>query len=164
MPHGDNHTWRMEIRIMSEFQEQQTVDPQTGEIVQALDVEREFASKEMQALLDKVDQDIIPWNPREHPEEPKVYGTVSQITEVDTGEYGPHTLIVIKTPSGRLRGVHCFHTVLRREIDNRIKNGTLAVDDLIAISYRGPSEKKSQGKNPSEMYRIEVARSQSPSK
>lgn len=143
---------------MSDQQEQQTVDPQTGEISPALDVEREFASKEMQALLDQVQQDIIPWNPREHPEEPTVYGVVTQITDVDTGDYGPHVLLVLKTPSGRLRGVHCFHTVLRKEIESRRENGTLAPGDLIAISYRGQGEKKVPGRNPSEMYRIEISR------
>lgn len=110
---------------------------------------------DIQKLFDLVDREIIAWRP-----EPgdKVGGTLRDITESNEGDFGAYTILLIESPDGRLHGVHCFHKVLRGEVDRRIKRGSLQVGDQIAILYIGEADKAGTGKNPANMYRVAVRR------
>lgn len=111
---------------------------------------------ELKALLEQVDRPVVPWNPRGNPEiGAKVGGKVVDITRVENTEYQPYTLLIIETPDEILVGVHCFHTVLKKEIERRIGDHALNVGDTIAIAYHGHGEAK-HGNNAPEMYRVAI--------
>lgn len=110
---------------------------------------------DIQKLFDLVDREIIAWRPSPGD---KVGGTLRDITESNEGDFGSYIILLIESTDGRLWGVHCFHQVLRGDIERRLKRGTLQVGDQIAILYIGESEKASTGKNPANMYRVAVRR------
>ena len=116
-------------------------------------MDREKADESILNLLDIVEKDVRGWNP-----EPgdKIFGVVADITDVPSRYREPYPMITIETPSGRLVGVHCFHEVLRNEVERRLKRRTLKIGDRIAIAYRGELEAKGD-KNPANMYRIAIA-------
>lgn len=117
------------------------------------DLDYSNATEGMKGLLDQVELDVKGWRP-----EPgdKVWGTVVDITDSDEGDFGPHPIVVIQTPSGALVGVHAFHQILRNDVERKIKRGTLKIGTEIAIQYRGPQGEGKGGKNPAEMYRVAV--------
>ena len=110
---------------------------------------------DLQKLFDLVEREIIAWRPDPGS---KVGGTLRDITESNEGEFGPYTILLIESPDGRLQGVHCFHKVLRGEVERRIDRGTFRVGDQIAIMYIGEADKATSGKNPANMYRVVVRR------
>lgn len=113
------------------------------------------ADDDLLKLLELVDKDVIAWRP-----EPGDYvaGTLRDISESSEGDYGSYIILMIETPAGKLVNVHCFHTVLRRDIDRRIQRGALRVGDQIAIKYLGKAEKADKGKSAAELYRVVVNR------
>lgn len=123
------------------------------------DLDHSMASKELLDLLDQVELDLPGWLPQE---QPKIGGKVVDISEA-TSDFqrspenpdGNYPLVIIQSPSGKLTAIHCFHTVLRKEIVRRTGKGQLKIGDLIAISYKGPGV-ASAGKNAAEMYRVAV--------
>lgn len=118
------------------------------------DLDYSNAPEELRGMLDQVDQEIHAWIP--NPGD-KIFGTVSDISESTEGEYGAYPIILVKTPSGKFVHIHCFHTILRREIDRRVSRGQLVVGDLIAIKYDGEGE-RSGGKEAARIYRVAIRR------
>jgi hypothetical protein len=118
------------------------------------DLDYSNAPEELRGMLDQVDQEIHAWIP--NPGD-KVFGVVSDISESSEGDFGAYPIILIKTPSGKFVHVHCFHTILRREIDRRVSRGQLGVGDLIAIKYEGEGE-ASKGKQAARVYRVAIRR------
>lgn len=106
---------------------------------------------ETEDLLDIVEKDVEGWRP-----EPgdKLAGIVTDITE-GSSEYGDYPLITVQKKDGTLVGVHCFHQVVRNEINRKIDSGRLRIGDLIAFSYKGEGEARN-GKNAPNMYRVAV--------
>lgn len=102
-------------------------------------------------LLSQVDKTIDGWRP-----EPgqKLAGKVADLG-MGTSEYGEYPLVTVETSSGKLIGVHCFHQVLRNEIDRKIAQGRLQIGDEIAFKYFGEGEAKG-GNNAPNMYRVAV--------
>lgn len=117
------------------------------------DLDYQNATEGMRNLLDQVERDVTGWRP-----EPgdKVWGIVRDITDSDEGDFGTHPILVIETPTGTLVGVHCFHRVLRNDVERKIARGTLVIGTEIAIQYRGIVGEGKGGKNPPEMYRVAV--------
>lgn len=116
------------------------------------DLDYANATEGMRDLLGQVELDVVGWRP-----EPgaKVFGTVKDIADSEEGEFGSYPIIVIQTPSGTLVGVHAFHTVLKNDVERKIKRGTLKIGSEIAIQYRGQGEAKGT-RNAPEMYRVAV--------
>lgn len=111
-----------------------------------------MADENLKKLLEQVDLDIKGWRPEQGD---KIAGKVVDITE-GSGDYGEYPLLVIQTPSGNLTAVHCFHEVLRKEIERKINNDRLHIDDLIAISYRGQVGEAKPGQSAAHMYRVAI--------
>lgn len=73
-------------------------------------------------------------------------------TEERTGDYGPYPVVIIEEGEdggGDLVAVHCFHSVLRNEVEAN----DLQAGDRIGIAYRG---KRQGGKAEYENYRVIV--------
>ena len=114
------------------------------------DADIQLASESLQKLFDLVDRDVIAWRPMVGD---KVGGTLRDISESSEGEFGKYLILMVETPSGRLVNVHCFHTVLRNEVERKIKRGYLATGDEIAIAYLG-EKPSSSGRSDVHMYRV----------
>lgn len=110
---------------------------------------------DIQDLFDLVEKDITAWRP--DPGD-KVGGILRDITDSNEGDFGSYVILLIEGSSGNLTSVHCFHKVLRGDIERRLERGTLQVGDEIAIKYIGESSKISTGKNAANMYRVAVRR------
>jgi hypothetical protein len=106
-------------------------------------------------LIDLVNKDVEAWRP-----EPGdvVAGTLRDVSESSEGEYGSYIIILLETSKGSLVQVHCFHTVLRRDIERRLQRGTLKSGDQVAIKYIGESEQTGKGKSAANLYRVVVNR------
>jgi hypothetical protein len=113
------------------------------------------SSESLSKLLDMVDKDVIAWRPEVGD---VVAGTLRDISDSSENEFGSYVILMIETPTGKLVNVHCFHTVLRRDIERRLQRGTLKTGDEIAIKYIGTAEKSEKGKNAPELYRVVVNR------
>lgn len=137
---------------MQRLQEQGLVDDPQFLPYDPADLDRSKASEDLLGLLDQVDRDIVGWKP--NPGD-KVYGKLVDITEGES-EWGPYPLLVIETPSGRLVGVHAFHTVLKKEVERKIARGTMHIGVGIAIAYRGEGNARG-GNNAPNMYRIAIS-------
>lgn len=113
------------------------------------------APESLQKLLDLVQKDVVAWRP-----EPQDYvgGILRDISESSEGDFGSYIILLIETPSGTLVQVHCFHTVLRRDIERRLQRGTLKTGDEIAILYVGEAAQAQKGKNAANLYRVVVNR------
>lgn len=118
------------------------------------DLDYSNAPEEMRAMLDQVEQEIHAWIP--NPGD-KVFGQVSDISESQEGDFGAYPIVLIKTPSGKFIHVHCFHTILRREIERRVSRGQLVIGDYLAIKYEGQGEAKG-GKEAARIYRVAIRR------
>lgn len=127
--------------------EEPTQAAQEGFVIDNLD----FASDTDQELLAQVERDTTGWRP--NPGD-SIVGQVVDIGE-GTSEFGTYPLITVDTPSKRLIGIHAFHTVLEREINTRIGNGTLSIGSTLAVKYLGKGQNSGKG-NPPELYRIAV--------
>jgi hypothetical protein len=112
------------------------------------------ASGELERLLNQVEKEVVAWRP--NPGD-KVGGILRDISDSSEGDYGSYPILQIETPSGLLVAVHCFHTVLRNEVQRKVEKGTLQVGDQIAILYVGQGIAQGS-KNAPEMYRIAVSR------
>ncbi len=117
----------------------------------------QHADGDLKALLDQVDLDVKGWLPKPGS---KLFGTVTDIS-TGTSEYGEYPLLTIQTPTSRLVGLHCFHQVLRNEIERKIKSGRLDVGDMIAVAYKGEGEAKG-GNNAPHVYRVAIKRPAAP--
>jgi hypothetical protein len=119
------------------------------------DLEYTEITDSLAKLLDLVEKDVIAWRP-----EPGdvVAGTLYDITDSSEGDFGSYTILLIETPGETLVNVHCFHTILRREIDRRLAKGTLKTGDEIAIKYIGEAGRAGQGKSAPNLYRVVVNR------
>lgn len=106
---------------------------------------------EFKGLLDQVGRDVVGWKPAPGD---TVIGTLVDISEAES-EYGSYPLLTVEVPGARLVGVHCFHTVLRREIERKLARNLLHVGDQIAVQYRGEGVATS-GRNAPNMYRVAV--------
>jgi len=113
------------------------------------------ASEGLSKLLDMVDKDVIAWRPEAGD---VVAGTLRDVSDSSENEFGSYVILMIETPTGKLVNVHCFHTVLRRDIERRLQRGTLKTGDEIAIKYIGTADKSEKGKNAAELYRVVVNR------
>jgi hypothetical protein len=113
------------------------------------------ASESLTKLLDLVDKDVIAWRPEAGD---VVAGTLRDISESSEGDFGSYIILLIETPTGKLVQVHCFHTVLRRDIERRLQRGTLKTGDEIAIKYVGEADRAGKGKSAANLYRVVVNR------
>ena len=112
------------------------------------------ASDDLLQLLDQVDKEVVGWRPSAGD---KIVGTVRDITEAETGDFGEYPIITIETPNHSFVAVHAFHTILKRDVERRMLRGTLRQGDEIAIAYVGQGVAQG-GKNAPEMYRVAVRR------
>lgn len=110
------------------------------------------ASDELKSLLDEVEHGAKGWMPKAGD---TVYGTVMEISEIESGDYDDYQMVTVKQPDGSLVNVHCFHTVLGNEISRKINNGKLKEGSQIAVKYLGEGEAKA-GNNAPHMYRVAV--------
>jgi hypothetical protein len=78
-----------------------------------------------------------------------VDGTVTEITTYDGGNFGPYPIVTLRLDDGAEFAVHCFHTVLRRELERL----DVQVGEHVAILYVGP-RKTMGGDNTYEAYRV----------
>lgn len=115
----------------------------------AAPVEEEMYDATLEELLGQVDQDVKGWLPNDGD---KIAGTVVDIT-TGSSEYGEYPLVTIQTPSGKLVGLHCFHQVLRNDIERKIEKGKLLEGYSIAVAYKGEGAAK-EGRNAPHMYRV----------
>lgn len=113
------------------------------------------SSESLSKLLDMVDKDVIAWRPEAGD---VVAGTLRDVSDSSENEFGSYVILMIETPTGKLVNVHCFHTVLRRDIERRLQRGTLKTGDEIAIKYIGESDRADKGKNAPNLYRVVVNR------
>jgi hypothetical protein len=125
-------------------------------LVKEQDLEYGTASDSLKKLFDNVIKDVHSWRP-----EPGdvIGGMLIDISDSTEGEFGSYVILTIETPSGRLVSVHCFHTVLRREIERKLERGTLRVGDEIAIMYVGEGEAQGS-RSAANLYRVVVNRPQ----
>lgn len=115
--------------------------------------DEQFYSAEDKELLEAVERPLVGWLPKSGD---VLIGKVLDITD-GTSEYGDYPLLTVETPSKNLVGVHCFHLVLKNDIQRRIDKGRLKIGDRIAIKYSGEGEAKGgSGKNAPNMYRVSV--------
>jgi hypothetical protein len=118
------------------------------------EINRDSLSDELKAMLDQSEREYVGWNPEERPQ---VAGTVAEITPgCDCGGYGAHYIVFIDSPEGEGVAVHCFHTTLRSQIDERIRLGGLVAGDLIVIAYAGKTPSKVKGHGDINNYRVVV--------
>jgi hypothetical protein len=106
-------------------------------------------------LIDLVQRDVIAWRPGAGD---IVAGVLVDISESSEGDFGSYLILLIETPTGKLVQVHCFHTVLRRDIERRLQRGTLKTGDEIAIMYVGEADRAGKGKSAANLYRVVVNR------
>lgn len=87
----------------------------------------------MASLAERIGQDPEPWKP-----EPgdTLVGTVIEVTTRES-EFGVYPLIGVMTEDGGEYYLHCFHTVLTREIARRRPK----IGDTIAVRFRGDHER-----------------------
>lgn len=117
-------------------------------------LDRRGLSDEMRQMLEQSEREYVGWNPETMPQ---VVGTVADITpNCDCGGYGGHNIIFIDTPKGEGVAVHAFHTTLRSQVDQRIKERRLVPGDLIAISHLGTKASAVKGHNDMNMYRVVI--------
>lgn len=108
----------------------------------------------LREMMAQTERDYIGWNPEE---KAQVAGIVADIaTDCDCGGFGTHNIIFIDEGNGDGTAVHCFHTTLRSQVDNKIKMGRLAAGDLIAIAYRGTQQSKTKGHADINLYRVVI--------
>lgn len=118
------------------------------------EIDKTALPPELREMLNQSETDYVGWNPDERPQ---VAGTVADIqTNCDCGGYGPHNIIFIDSPVGESVAVHCFHTTLRSQVDDRIRMNKIMAGDLIAISYLGTKESRVKGHAASNQYRVVV--------
>lgn len=113
------------------------------------------SSESLAKLLEMVDKDVIAWRPEAGD---VVAGTLRDISDSSENEFGSYVILMIETPTGKLVNVHCFHTVLRRDVERRLQRGTLKTGDEIAIKYIGEAEMAGKGKSAANLYRVVVNR------
>jgi hypothetical protein len=107
------------------------------------ELDKSALPKELQEMLDQSEAEYVGWNPEERPQ---VAGTVADVTpNCDCGGFGPHNIIFVDSPVGANVAVHCFHTTLRSQIDERVRLGKIMAGDLIVISYLGKTPSKVKG-------------------
>lgn len=108
-------------------------------------------SESLQRLFTQAERDVVGWRP-----EPgdKIGGVLRDIEDSEAGEYGSYPILVIETPSGRLVGVHAFHTILRNAIERKYKRGTLKIGDEVVVVYLGQVGEKRGAKDPAHVYRL----------
>lgn len=119
-----------------------------------MDIEREFASKELLGLLNEVERDHTNWIPNTVGE--SLMGTVSDTVwreDESTAEYGPYWIVVVETPSGRIVDFHAYHTAIAKNVAAKKASGELVKGSQIAISYRGEAAAKGK-KSAAKMYNM----------
>ena len=95
-----------------------------------------------------------------------VFGIVHEIKEIDLENgYGSHILVILDSPeicpltgTQDFRGIHCFHTILEREVGKRLERHHLNPGDLMSVHYQGLGKDRGNGRSPAKMYRVEVRR------
>lgn len=122
-------------------------------VQQSMDVEKEFASKELLDLLNRVERDVTPWVPTTVGE--SLFGTVidMQWVENSSNDYDDYWMIVVETPSGRMLGFHGYHQIIAKNIAQKKESGELAKGSQIALSYRGEG-RASHGRNAPKLYNM----------
>lgn len=99
----------------------------------------------MSSMSEKLNRQSEGWKPSVGDE---IIGTVADVSERET-EFGVYPLVTIEATDGRLVDVHCFHTVLKKEL-GRIKP---KAGDEIGIKYLGKPEGRSY-----ESYKVVLER------
>ena len=118
------------------------------------EIDKDQLPEEFRQMLEQSEKEYLGWNPDE---QPQVIGTIADIqTNCDCGGYGAHNILFIDSPVGNSVAVHCFHTILRSQVDDRIRLGKISAGDLIAISYLGTKPSKVKGHADQNDYRVVV--------
>jgi hypothetical protein len=114
----------------------------------------EFASRAA-ALGERASADTpTTWRPNgpdEHP--PLLVGVMESREPGPDFGYGPHDVVVLRTPAGERWSVFLMHQVIREEFDRKQPRP----GDLIAVKYEGRVQ-GGQGASGFEKYRLEVDR------
>lgn len=118
------------------------------------EIDKSALPEEFREMLDQSEKEYVGWNPEERPQ---VVGTIADIqSNCDCGGYGGHNILFIDSPVGESVAVHCFHTILRSQTEDRIRTGRIASGDLIAISYLGTRPSKVKGHADQNDYRVVI--------
>jgi hypothetical protein len=106
---------------------------------------------EYEDLLNQVEQLVKGWQPEPGDK------LVGKVVDIDTArsEWGEYPLITVETSSGTHIGVHCFHQVVRNNVERKMAQGILTIGADIAFKYFGEGEAKG-GNNAPNMYRVAV--------
>jgi hypothetical protein len=119
------------------------------------DVDRDFASDSLKRLISQAERRALPWRPVDRGD--MVAGKVIDISEAESDFNKDESvpLVTIETPSDALWQVFGWHTVLRRELNRKIKKGIIVVGGEVAIVYLGPDPNAAtSGRNPTELYQV----------
>lgn len=122
------------------FMDHDPADPFTGEIPDSL-----------KSLLGRLDIQAEGWKPKPGD---TAFGTLVDMADGES-EYGVYPLLTLEAPGGQYVNVHCFHTVLKREVERRQARGTIKIGDQVAVRYLGQIGASQKG-SPSHMYRLAV--------
>jgi hypothetical protein len=87
----------------------------------------------MRSIAERLESNAEAWKPEEGA---KLIGTVVETDERES-KHGNYPLVVVETDDGDEIAVHCFHTVLKNEVERKRPEP----GDLIGIVYRGLSAK-----------------------
>jgi len=103
------------------------------------------------SLRDRLNQEVEGWRPEAGDE------ILGEVVTVDTreGDYGPYPYIEVEDEAtGKIVGVHAFHTLLKNEISQKRPQ----VGDTLGVKYHGKRETKrtdSKGRTQEyESYRV----------
>jgi hypothetical protein len=105
---------------------------------------------EYKDLLGQLDREVKVWLP-----EPgdQIIGQVVGVTTAES-DYGEYPLVELDTPDGAMVQVHCFHAILKSEIERRAP----ADGDRLAIRYLGRDVPKKGQSEGMARYRVVVVR------
>jgi len=109
------------------------------------------AEGDLKRLLERASRPSQGWLPKPGD---KLYGEVLDVDMADS-EFGEYPLIEIETPAGSIVDLHCFHTVLKRAVERKIRAGSLVPGAQLAVVYFGEAPAQG-GKSAAHLYRIQV--------
>jgi hypothetical protein len=118
------------------------------------EIDRSSLPPELAEMLDQSERDYVGWNPAERPQ---VAGTVADIqANCDCGGYGPHNIVFVDQPNGEGVAIHVFHTILRSQLEDKIRTGKLQQGDLIVVAFAGTTPSKTKGHADQNNYRVVI--------
>jgi hypothetical protein len=143
-----------ETEAIQRLQDQGLVPLDTGNDRTLKD--QDTATSQLLRMMKKGQKGYVGWNPED---DPVAAGIVAGISpNCNCGDFGPHYIIEIDRPSGINTAVHCFHTVLKSQVERRLEAETPAINvgDLIVITYLGTKASRKAGHSDQNDYTVVV--------